>query len=407
MSEVTSFDQLDLDSRLLRAVAKLGWRNPTLIQSTAIPLAILGKSIVARAKTGTGKTAAYCLPVLNKLLKAELSQHSIRALILVPSKELAAQITSFIKESTFYCAKNITAFNACEASSFLHSETPDVIISTPTKFIELANSQNLDITSLESLVIDEADLILSFGYEDDVKKIQEMLPKVYQSFLYSATLSCDVEKLKAIFVRNAAIIKIQDQDEQDLLTQYSIRFAIANSRCSANEKFLLTYFFLKLKVHPFGTGKTIIFVNDIDRGFRLKLFLEQFGINTCILNSELPFKSRHHIVQEFNRGLYDYLIATDAPAGTEKVGDADFGVARGIDFINVQAVINFDLAANLRGYLHRIGRTARGVGNKGFALSFIEETQVCADASKKKIKESKEETVFEKIKRKQASLSSF
>lgn len=189
-------------------------------------------------------------------------------------------------------------------------------------------------------------------------------------------------------------------------------------RCTNDrEKFLLLFFLLKLRVHPFGTGKCIIFVNEIDRCFQVKLFLEQFGIKTVVLNSELPVKSRLHIVKEFNRGVYDFLIATDqsdtakmmendeealveekdeakeenddindeetstttteaAPSRRQKKkhhrsGDDEYGVSRGIDFRNVQCVINFDFPKSAKAYTHRIGRTARGVGNKGYALSFM------------------------------------
>ncbi len=169
---------------------------------------------------------------------------------------------------------------------------------------------------------------------------------------------------------------------------------------------MLTLFILKLKVHPFGSHKSLLFVNSIDKCYKLKLFLEQFGIKSCTLNSELPVKSRYHIVQEFNRGIYDYMIATDEAAnemnedeekvevgeeqqeeeeqkkGEEVAGkelkkkrsfqrDGEYGVSRGIDFKNVSAVINFDMPRSSRSYQHRVGRTARGVGNKGYALTFV------------------------------------
>lgn len=257
----------------------------------------------------------------------------------------------------------------------------------------------------------------------------------------SATLSSDVEKLKSLVLRNPEILEIEESiTEKDLLTQFYVK-------CSEEEKFLLMYFMLKLKIHPFGSRKSIIFVNSIDRCYRLKLFLEQFGVKSCALNSELPVKSRYHIVQEFNRGIYDYIIATDdsgaldmsieAPAAenleiadseTRKIiekdtslenvdtaadkeasdedmedGDVEptevanveqskpqpkkrklykngdeYGVSRGIDFKNVQAVINFDMPLSTDTYQHRVGRTARGVGNKGYALSFV-----CTDERKK------------------------
>jgi ATP-dependent RNA helicase DDX56/DBP9 len=154
---------------------------------------------------------------------------------------------------------------------------------------------------------------------------------------------------------------------------------------------------LKLNVHPFGSRKSLIFVNTIEKCYKLKLFLEQFGIRSCALNAELPVKSRHHIVQEFNRGKYNFIIATDESSDSAVYNDLDsdqeqpdkqesqkkdkkvkkddeYGVSRGIDFKNVQAVINFDLPKSSKAYQHRIGRTARGFKSKGYALSFIGET---------------------------------
>ncbi|KAJ3205744.1 ATP-dependent DNA/RNA helicase, partial [Clydaea vesicula] len=405
-----SFEEMELDDRLKRACARLKYKKPTLVQQTSIPLALMGKDIVARAKTGSGKTAAFCLPILQKILQNNTnlsitSEHALRALVLVPSKELANQVYDVLKSLSFYCQNVVRLLNACDCDGSLKSENPDIVVATPTKFLQLIDSQD----TLESLVIDEADLILSFGYEEDLNKLVNFFPKALQTFLFSATLSCDVDRLKVLLVRNPAIIKLEDADEEDLLTQYSLR-------CTEQEKFLITYFLLKLKVHPFGTGKSLIFVNDIDRGYRLKLFLEQFAIKSCVLNSELPFKSRHHIVQEFNRGLYDYLIATDEVKNDEidlenekkvkKKGDKEFGVARGIDFINVQSVINFDFPGNFRGYLHRIGRTARGVGNKGYALSLIEKKKIIPGDNSKKVDLSptKEEATLLKIQKKQQKI---
>lgn len=176
-------------------------------------------------------------------------------------------------------------------------------------------------------------------------------------------------------------------------------------RVTEADKFLLLYFLLKLRIHPFGSGKSIIFVNSIDRCYRVKLFLEQFGIKSCALNSELPLKSRYHILQEFNRGIYNFLIATDEgnhikgreqdsdvedenDADQDKVAekeetknpkkkskrkhDTEYNASRGIDFRNVRAVISFDMPKSFRSYQHRVGRTARGVGTEGHAISFVE-----------------------------------
>lgn len=193
--EEVRFDSLPLDARLLRATSvEFGWTTPTLIQQAAIPLALEGRDIVARAKTGSGKTAAYGLPLLEKILSSE-SSGGIRALVLVPSKELAAQVTRELSRMACFCEdkQRLTGiFNACAATGALvRGENPCIVVATPTKFVQLVQTQS-DISlveTLESLVIDEADLILSFGYQDDLEKIKEMLPKVYQSFLFSATMT--------------------------------------------------------------------------------------------------------------------------------------------------------------------------------------------------------------------------
>jgi len=268
------------------------------------------------------------------------------------------------------------------------------------KQFELKNVQLND--AFESFVIDEADLIVSFGYDEDLRKILNYLPNLYQSYLLSATVDADVNTLKQIVLRNPAVLTLKDEEPESKLTQYYYK-------CTDKEKFLHLYFLLKLKVEPFGSHKTLIFVNDIDRCYRLKLFLEQFGIRSCVLNSELPVQSRIHVVEEFNRGMYNYLIATDEAGdiksksnnnkkneksknnkSSKKKNDNEYGVSRGIDFQNVKAVINFDFPETQVSYMHRVGRTARGVGNEGFSLSFINTDAKVIDQEEKIFKEVEE-----------------
>ncbi|KAJ3214025.1 ATP-dependent DNA/RNA helicase [Dinochytrium kinnereticum] len=452
---VGSFATLALDPRILKAVAKLGFERPTLVQASAIPLALKGKDILARARTGSGKTLAYCIPLIQKILAVKESlasndpkRRAVRGLILVPTKELAEQVSRAVKDLTIYLTNEITFFSLAGADSTTHSlrpillEKPDILVGTPARVMSHIDSENIILKeSLETLVIDEADLILSYGHDEDVRTILGHLPQIHQSLLMSATLSADVQQLKQLVLRNPAILKLEDEGTRDdLLTQYHMSIA-------EPDKFLITFFLLKLKVFPFGTGKTIIFVNDTDRCYKLKLFLEQFGIKSCALNAELPLKSRYHIVEEFNRGIYDIIIATDEGNEAEEVEeeddeeeveealaegeageddgesdeddsegdddadanedepvedaeeetpidkgkkrrvdgdkggaerkrpkhakDSEYGVSRGVDFRKVQAVINFDVPPSSRSYMHRVGRTARGVGNKGWALSFV------------------------------------
>ncbi|KAJ3520785.1 hypothetical protein NM688_g9113 [Phlebia brevispora] len=310
-----------LDARLLRALADLGFARPTLVQTKAIPLALENKDILARAWTGSGKTAAYCIPLVQKVLNAKSgstgsSENATRALILVPTRELSEQVSAHLKGLLKYCDPEIAVANVCSGNTnhlqrTVLADKPDIVIATPSRALSLLQSKVLSLTSLDSLVIDEADLILSYGHDEDIKQIFAggHLPKVYQSFLMSATMTEDVETLKGLALRKPVILKLEeDEDDAANLTQYSVR-------CSEVDKFLLTYVILKLKLVK---GKCILFVNDVERCYRLKLFLEQFSIKSCVLNSELPLNSRYHVVQEFNKGVYDYIIASDENAGKDE-----------------------------------------------------------------------------------------
>ncbi|KAG2039862.1 P-loop containing nucleoside triphosphate hydrolase protein [Suillus americanus] len=444
-----------LDARILRALADMGFARPTLVQAKALPIALEGRDILARARTGSGKTAAYCIPVVQKILSAKSSLSAsdeiyqvTRAVILVPTRELSEQVTACLQSLLTYCEKEVIVVNSATGSSThlqraLLADKPDIVISTPSRALGLLQSKTLSLSSLESLVIDEADLILSYGHDEDVRQIFSggHLPKVYQSFLMSATMTDDVETLKGLALRSPAILKLEeDKDETLLLSQYSVQ-------CSEVDKFLLTYVILKLRLIK---GKCILFVNDVDRCYRLKLFLEQFSIKCCVLNSELPLNSRYHTVQEFNKGVYDYIIATDEngahaeadsddepeedglqdgvgdecrlhlfraliasygfsvtptqraktnpdedtqleptskkrkhPQNAPQPGpskpkkqkrrtksDKEYGVTRGVDFVDVACVLNFDLPTSSRSYTHRVGRTARA-GRAGMSLSYV------------------------------------
>ncbi|CAK6976466.1 probable ATP-dependent RNA helicase DDX56 [Scomber scombrus] len=394
------FHEMGLDDRLLKAVADLGWSQPTLIQEKAIPLALEGKDLLARARTGSGKTAAYAVPVIQRILnsKQTVREQDVRALILVPTKELGQQVQTMIRQLTAYCLRDVRVADISSKADLsaqrpILMEKPDVVVGTPSRVLAHLNAQNLILhSSLETLVVDEADLLFSFGFEADLKNLLCHLPKIYQSFLMSATLTEDVQALKELLLHNPVILKLQGSQlpDSNQLQQYSIK-------CEEEDKFLLIYTLLKLRLVQ---GKTLVFVGAVDRCYRLKLFLEQFSIPACVLNSELPVHSRCHIITQFNQGFYDYIIATDeqsladptaAPptpttAGKgkkkkktgEKGGkgkDKEYGVSRGVDFQNVANVINFDFPTTFESYIHRVGRTARA-DNPGTALSFISHTEL-------------------------------
>ncbi|ONK65119.1 uncharacterized protein A4U43_C07F33870 [Asparagus officinalis] len=394
--EEVSFEELGLDPRLIRALSKQCITKPTPIQREGIPLILEGKDVVARAKTGSGKTFAYLLPMLQKLFADTGSRNAApKVFILVPTRELCQQVHRESHSLLEFCRVQLqvvqltSSMQAPEMTAAL-SGPPDVVVSTPACISSCLSKGILQASSitesLSMLVLDEADLLLSYGYEDDLKVLIPHVPRRCQCLLMSATTSSDVEKLKKLVLHNPVILTLSEiKDSKDEIIPKNVQqFWIS---CSARDKLL---YILTLLKHELVQKKVIIFVNSIDMGFRLKLFLEQFGIRSAVLNAELPQNSRLHILEEFNAGLFDYLLATDDNQIREKEKevkeshiqpkhskkhlrqklDAEFGVVRGIDFKNVFTVINLDMPKDPAGYIHRIGRTGRA-HNIGASVSLV------------------------------------
>ncbi|KAG7855524.1 hypothetical protein KL919_004664 [Ogataea angusta] len=368
VDEGVSFESFDLDARLIQAINKLGFEHPTLIQTQTIKLSLEErKDIIARASTGSGKTAAYCIPIVQSILASGSGSEGVKALVLVPTKELSKQVAEFLGQLTVFCGRSARVLNLNDNVSDqvqlqLLNEGREIYLSTPAKLISvLEKNKSVQLTNLRFLVIDEVDLMVSYGYKDDLDKLGEYLSMKTntQTFLMSATLNEEVTELKTKFCNKPAVLKLEDVDsDKKKLVQYYIK-------TSELDKFLLIYVILKLGLIK---GKILLFVNELDRGYKLKLFLQNFGIKSCLLNSELPVNSRLHIVEEFNKNVYNLLIATDE--SNQEGQSNDFGVSRGVDFRNVACVLNFDLPVSSKTYVHRIGRTARG-GKSGMALSFV------------------------------------
>jgi ATP-dependent RNA helicase DDX56/DBP9 len=400
-----------------------------------------GKDVLAQSKTGSGKTATYSIPILQTLLHRKAASagsrsQSSQVLVLVPTRELANQVQKTFTSLSAFSSKDVKCVNLTQRVSdavlnAILSDAPDVVVSTPGRANQFFTSGTLVLDEISHLVIDEADLVLSYGYEDDIDTIVKAIPATAQAFFMSATLTSDVETLKQKLCRDPVVVKIQEKEEQgESLAQYVVK-------CAEDEKFLLVFVIFKLRL---VRGKTIIFVDDLDRSYRLKLYLEQFGINACILNSELPVNTRLHVVQEFNKGLYNILIAADDQEVLEgvhkrqkvtnndnqekveselssdedvetiakyskKPGQArDYGVSRGIDFQNVSCVLNFDLPHTSKSYTHRVGRTARA-GKAGMAMSFVIPSTLYKKHKPTSISSAKhDEKVLSKIIAKQAKL---
>ncbi|KAK5649761.1 hypothetical protein RI129_000790 [Pyrocoelia pectoralis] len=382
--KILNFHEMELDDRILKGIAKLGWLSPTLIQERAIPLLLEGKDVLVRARTGSGKTAAFTIPIIQKILtkKHTLTEQEIKALILAPSKELCHQICSVIKDLTIKCSRDIHYVDISPSVDLhvqkpLLVEKPDIIVGTPSRTLQHIRAGNLCLKdTLEIVVIDEADLVFSFGYEDEVKQLLRFLPNIYQAILASATLSEDVKNLKSLVLHNPVTLRLEEPDLAPT-SQLSHYHLLAEEIDKASILYAL------LKLHLIR-GKTIIFVNTVDKCYKIKLYLEQFGIRSCVLNSELPAAIRCHSVNQFNENVYDIIVASDEKALEEpglttskqkevkskRRKDKESGVSRGIDFQHVSNVVNFDFPLDINSYIHRAGRTARG-NNEGSVLSFV------------------------------------
>lgn len=391
--EKLDFYDMGLDDRILKAIAILGWSEPTLIQEKAIPLALDGNDILARARTGSGKTGCFAVPVIDKILrskKARTTDQGTQAIIIAPSKELCHQLKEQITKLSTCCLREVRCVDVAsgevhEIKPLLIATTPDIVVGTPAKILahlKAGSLYNLK-KSLKSLVVDEADLLFSFGYEADMQKlIEQAVPKDgCQAFLVSATLNPDVINLKNLVLRRPVIIKLDEPElpRCEQLAQYHIS-------CQEDEKFVVLISMVKLNLLR---GRTIIFVNSLKRCYKLKLFLEQFAVRSCILNPELPIATRCNIVDQFNKGYYDRIIACDEkcvhdPTARRKLGssnkirlDKEYAVSRGIDFQSVSNIINFDFPTSVTAYVHRVGRTARALNSvnsvmtEGTVLSFV------------------------------------
>jgi ATP-dependent RNA helicase DDX56/DBP9 len=422
------FASLGLDERVLRAVYRQGLRTPTLVQGAALPLALAGRDIVARARTGSGKTHAYAIPIVQSLLAAQSQQSqkrspaagrgagdvggtAVHAVVLVPTRELCGQVSAVLDGLLAYTDDlrviSLGGEGDVTERAPLIASGADVIVSTPGRLLEHVNAQHVNLQQLRVVVIDEADLVMSYGYDDEVRELVRLMPSVVQGFLMSATLTPEIEVLKQLVLHKPAVISLDQAPDPNAMPTEALAHGGAQLReyclrCpDDNDKFLVLYALIRLRVIP---GRAIFFVNTIDRCFKLKLFLERFTIKAAVMNSELPQNSRAHILDGFNKGMFDFLIATDElvaePADDESDGDGsgsekakddgegtakptarargkrassakrEYGVSRGVDFKDVQTVVNFDFPETAKSYVHRIGRTARGLSS-GTALSFV------------------------------------
>eukprot|EP00439_Symbiodinium_sp_Y106_P055606 s6724_g7.t1 len=280
--------------------------------------------LLCRARTGSGKTLCYAIPLVQRLLQeveAKGSATPLSGLILVPTKELIAQVHRVVTSLLSFCFDVLTVDILLSGDKYSKAELPVMLVTTPSSLLALVKQREARgamkplSETLKVLILDEADLMFSYGYEEDVKALCALMPPKYQAMLVSATLSEEVEQLKGLMLHKPVVLKLEEPRVTGKLTQFYFV-------CHKTDKYLIIYTLLKLQLIQ---GKTLIFVQSVEAAYRLKILLERFSINSAVLNSELPHASRQNIIDSFNQGAVELLVATDEGLGgdeeEEEVGE--------------------------------------------------------------------------------------
>ena len=354
--EASSFDALKLCKPLLKAVWELGFVSPTPIQTAVIPKAMRGVDICASAVTGSGKTAAFLLPALERLVHRPRRIAATRVLVLCPTRELAAQCDEMGRQLSKFTDVRFTLIVGGLSSKSQEAELrsrPDVIVATPGRLIDLLrNSQSVGIDELEILILDEADRMLDVGFEQEVSEIVKLCPPSRQTMLFSATITSNVAKLAALSLDKPLQIKVDALlNVADNLSQEFVR--LRPSKEHEREAVLLS-----LVTRTF-TSRTIVFLASKKHAHRVHVLFGLFGLKAAELHGNLTQVQRLQSLDDFREGKVDFLLATDL-------------AGRGLDIRGVATVINYDLPHELKTYIHRVGRTARA-GAEGRAVSIVAE----------------------------------
>ncbi|HIH11101.1 TPA: DEAD/DEAH box helicase [Candidatus Woesearchaeota archaeon] len=342
-----SFQQLNLIEPLQNAVAQQGYTTPTPIQAKAIPDLLAGKDLIGIAQTGTGKTAAFVLPILQRM--TEKYPRALRTLVLAPTRELAAQIgDSFASYGKFLKFKHTVIFGGVGQGPqvFALSRGVDIVIATPGRLLDLMNQGRVSLRDVEFFVLDEADRMLDMGFIHDIKKIIGRLPQKRQSLFFSATMSPQVSQLAHQLLRNPVRVEVAPQ----ATTVERIKQGVFFVDSAAKEKLLLE---LLLQKH---LTRVLVFTRTKHRANKVVSYLSSHNVRTDAIHGNKSQGARTQALQNFKSGRTKVLVATDI-------------AARGIDIDDISHVINFELPNEPESYVHRIGRTARA-GAEGTAYSF-------------------------------------
>ena len=353
-----SFDTLGLSAELLRAVADQGYSEPTPVQSQAIPVILQGKDILAGAQTGTGKTAGFTLPLLQRLSDATpvKSRRPVRALILTPTRELAAQVEESVKTYGKHLPLTSTViFGGVKINPQIQRLRAgvDILVATPGRLLDHASQKTLDLSAVEILVLDEADRMLDMGFIHDIRKILALLPQQRQNLLFSATYSNDIKKLADKLLDAPVLIEVARRNTP------AERVAQVIHPVDRERKREL----LSFMVGSQNWRQVLVFTRTKHGANRLSQQLQKDGISSAAIHGNKSQGARTRALQHFKCGEVRVLVATDI-------------AARGLDIEQLPHVVNYELPNVPEDYVHRIGRTGRA-GNDGQAVSLV-----CVDEHK-------------------------
>eukprot|EP00878_Enallax_costatus_P005816 GHUV01006103.1.p1 GENE.GHUV01006103.1~~GHUV01006103.1.p1 ORF type:complete len:892 (+),score=345.95 GHUV01006103.1:153-2828(+) len=351
-----SFQDLQLSRPLLRAVAALGYEQPMPIQAACIPLALSGRDICGSAMTGSGKTAAFALPILERLLYRPRQVAATYVLILAPARELAVQIHSMIQKLAQFTdidAALIVGGLSLPAQAAALRAGPAIVVATPGRIIDhVRNSQGFGLEDLSILVLDEADRLLEMGFKEELREILRLAPKQRQTMLFSATFNDDVAALVSLSLKQP--VRLAADPAAAAPKQLSQEIVRLKGQSGNMKEAVL----MALCSRSFKDGRTIVFCKTKQQAHRLKIL---FGLcklpPAAELHGDMTQAARLQSLEKFRQGEVAFLLATDV-------------AARGLDILGVQVVLNFDAPRTLETYLHRIGRTARA-GAQGVAVTLV------------------------------------
>lgn len=342
----TSFDDFDIAPSLKINIKNHGYDKPTPVQEQAIKPILEGRDVIGLASTGTGKTAAFLIPLINKLFK----NRSEKALIIVPTRELAVQINEEFRHFAFGChiysALLIGGANMHRQTNDLR-RNPQIVIATPGRLKDLIERRAISLQNFGSIVLDEVDLMVDIGFINDIKYFIETLPRVRQSLFFSATIPAKVQSILRAFVTNPVTVSVKLQDTSENVHQDVVKVGNPQDKIGKLHDLLISD----------GFDKVLIFGRTKHGVEKLNKELEFRGFKVGAIHGNKRQSQRQRILQSFKQNQIQILLATDV-------------ASRGLDIDNVTHVINYDLPQTYDDYIHRIGRTGRA-GKSGFALTFV------------------------------------